>query len=38
MSCASEKDVKPAEDKKPEPQTGSEKDCGCGCLPPLKSK
>jgi hypothetical protein len=38
MSCAAEKDKKSDEAQKPETKKGSEKDCGCGCLPPLKSK
>lgn len=38
MSCAAEKDKKSGKTEKPEIKKGPVKDCGCGCLPPLKSK
>jgi hypothetical protein len=38
MSCAAEKDKKSGQAPEPETKKGPEKGCGCGCLPPLKSK
>lgn len=38
MSCTSEKNKKSGETGKPETKKDQKKGCGCGCLPPLKSK
>jgi hypothetical protein len=38
MSLAAKEDKKSGETQKPETKKGSAKGCGCGCLPPLKSK